>query len=150
MIKRNSANLFSFLSPLDNLFIWAHFTSCRQTYFPMDRPNPSSKVHTCAHPSFTTALQIHIVTSLCYFGVYTAKLSIHRCTHIRCTCLLPHTSLVFYIVSVVTGTQRTLTRTSPSKEVCDFTETQFTSTYILKFNPFVNKSWFLMRIQNIS
>lgn len=64
VIKRNSANLFSFLSLLDNLFIWSHFTSCRQTYFPMDRPNPSSKVHTCTRPSFSTAFQIHIVMSL--------------------------------------------------------------------------------------
>lgn len=44
VIKRNSANLFYFLSLLDNLFICSPLTRCRQTYFPMDRVNPSPKV----------------------------------------------------------------------------------------------------------
>ena len=115
VIKRNSANLFSFLSLPDNLFIWSHFTSCRQTYFPMDRPNTSSKTHTCTCTSLPTAFKIHIGMSPCYFGVYIAKFSIHRCTCIKCTCLVPHAPLVFLLASVVIGTQRTFIQTSPSK-----------------------------------
>lgn len=139
VIKRNSANLFYFLSLLDNLFICSHLTRCRQTYFPMDRVNPSPKVSTCTWISSPRAFQIHIAKCPWSFGVSRAISSTHRCKHIKCQCLLPHTAFAFLGVSVAMGTQGTLARISPSTEVCSFTETQPTSTYILQFDPSVDK-----------
>lgn len=132
VIKRNSANLFSFLSLLDNLFICSHLTRCRQTYFPMDRANPPPKLPTCTWTSFPRAFQIHIAKCPWSFGVSRANF---RCKHIKCQCLLPHTSLAFQGVSVAVGTRGTFTRISPSIEVCSFTETQLTSTYIFTVWP---------------
>lgn len=149
VIKRNSANLFSFLSLLDNLFICPHLTSCRQPYFPVDRANPSSRVHMCTCTSFPRAFQIHTAKSPWSFGVNRDSFSTHGCEHMKRQCLLPATSLAFQGVSVAMGTQGTFVRTSPPTEVCSFTETQFTSTYIVQFDPSADKLRFVTGTENI-
>lgn len=118
MIKKNSANLFSFLSLLDNLFIWSHLTSCRQTYLPMDISNPSSKAHVYTHTHLLSHsisnLYCNISAILVIYSQYIYIYIQHRCVGTSCTCLLLHTSLVFHRISVVMGTRRTFMQTSLS------------------------------------
>lgn len=141
VIKRNSAHLFSFLSLRDNLFICYHLSRGRQNYFPMDRANPK-----CPRAPVP---RIHIAKYPWSFGVNRDNFSIHRCKRVKCQCLLTDTSSAFQAVSVAMGTQGTFITTSPSIEVCSFTGIQFPSTYILQFDPSVDKLWFVMRTENI-
>lgn len=68
VIKRNSANLFSFLSLPDNLFICSHLTRCRQTYFPMARANPSPKLPTCTWTSLPRTFNSYCKVPLIFWG----------------------------------------------------------------------------------
>lgn len=68
VIKRNSANLSSFLSLPDNLFICSHLTRCRQTYFPMERANPSPKVPMCTWTSLPSTFNSHCKVPLIFWG----------------------------------------------------------------------------------
>lgn len=145
MIKRNSANLFSFLSLLDNLFICSHLTRCRQTYFPMDRANLSfqgAQVHLdllsqsisnsdCKGPQIFWGKQRQLQHS----QMQIQKMSVLIATHI------------FSLPGSFCGHGHTgnICKNSPSMEVCSFTETQLTGTSILQFEPSVDK----LRTENI-